>query len=63
MHRDRYIDRHSWQAIAPRKEGSWWPEWSGWLAAHSGAAIAPPPMGVPGQSPLADAPGVYVRQE
>jgi len=63
LHRERYLDRQTWQKLAPRKDGSWWPEWTGWLAQHSSAPVAPPPMGLPGQSPLADAPGVYVMQE
>jgi poly[(R)-3-hydroxyalkanoate] polymerase subunit PhaC len=62
-HRERYLDRHAWEAQAPRKEGSWWPEWSGWLAAHSAAPAAPPQMGAPNAPPLADAPGAYVLQE
>jgi polyhydroxyalkanoate synthase len=63
MHRDRYLDRHSWQAQAPHKDGSWWPEWIAWLAAHSGEPVAPPALGAPGLPPLADAPGTYVLQE
>jgi polyhydroxyalkanoate synthase len=63
LHRERYLDRHSWQAQAPRKDGSWWPEWSAWLTSHSGAPVKPPPLGAPGQAPLADAPGAYVLQE
>ena len=54
----RYIDPDTWLAMAPRKEGSWWPQWASWLAARSGEAVAPLPMG----SALADAPGTYVRQ-
>jgi polyhydroxyalkanoate synthase len=60
---ERYLDRHSFEAQAPRKDGSWWPEWTGWLAAHSGAPVAPPPMGSADCPPLADAPGRYVMAE
>ena len=44
-------------------QGSWWPEWSGWLAAESGERCAPPPMGLPRRDSLnlPDAPGDYVR--
>lgn len=61
---DRYLDPESWQAAAPMHEGSWWPEWAGWLVARSGASAAPPPMGAPasGHPVLADAPGTYVRE-
>jgi polyhydroxyalkanoate synthase subunit PhaC len=51
-------------AAAERHDGSWWPTWQQWLAAHSPAGrIAPPPLGNAdaGYPPLADAPGTYVR--
>lgn len=62
---DRYSDPDAWLTLAPRKEGSWWPEWVAWLAARSGALVAPPPMGAPaaGYAPLWDAPGTYVLQD
>ena len=56
---DRYSDPDEWMLLAPRKEGSWWPEWMAWLAARSGAPVSPPPMG----AALCDAPGTYVLQE
>jgi polyhydroxyalkanoate synthase len=61
---DRYLDPNTWSRMAPRREGSWWPEWVRWLADHSGVATAPPPVGAPasGYPPLADAPGSYVLQ-
>ena len=61
----RYLDPEAWLAAAPRKEGSWWPEWFSWLAARSGEPARPPMMGAPaaGYHPLADAPGHYVLQE
>ena len=61
---DRYVAPEEWAAAAAKKEGSWWPVWQEWLAAHSGAAVPPPPMGAPqaGYPPLEDAPGRYVRQ-
>ena len=45
-------------------QGSWWPEWAGWLAVHSGELVRPPTMGAParGYPVLCDAPGTYVLQ-
>lgn len=37
-----YVDPETYLAGAPRKDGTWWPEWVAWLATHSGAASAPP---------------------
>jgi polyhydroxyalkanoate synthase subunit PhaC len=55
---DHYVDPDSWVAKAPHKPGSWWPEWTEWLTAHSGALVAPPPT----VKSLANAPGTYVCQ-
>jgi polyhydroxyalkanoate synthase len=54
-----------WVAATPAKDGSWWPDWSAWLAERSTARVAPPPMGAPtrGLVPLTDAPGSYVLME
>ena len=62
---DRYLDPDTFIAKAPRKEGSWWPEWVAWLDARSGAPIAPPIVGVlpSSDTSLGDAPGTYVLQE
>ncbi len=62
---EQYSDPDAWLAAAPVKDGSWWPEWVRWLAARSGAAVSPPPIGAPnaGLAPLFDAPGSYVLQE
>jgi polyhydroxyalkanoate synthase subunit PhaC len=59
-----YHDPDAWIALAPKKQGSWWPEWLNWLQARSGEASGPPPMGAPekGYAPIADAPGLYVLQ-
>ena len=59
----RYLDPDAWLSAAQRREGSWWPEWAQWLAAHSGEVTAPPPMGTPSGAyrAVADAPGTYVR--
>lgn len=61
---DHYADPDAWAAAAPRKEGSWWPEWTAWLAARSGPSAPPPPLGnrEMGYPALSDAPGAYVLQ-
>jgi polyhydroxyalkanoate synthase len=44
-------------------QGSWWPTFAAWLAAHSSPTkVAPPKMGAAkkGLRPLGDAPGEYV---
>lgn len=59
-----YVDPETWQQSTPRSEGSWWPSWQAWLAAHSSGWCKPPGDGAPraGYPPLEDAPGQYVRQ-
>ncbi|MBJ3777531.1 PHA/PHB synthase family protein [Acuticoccus mangrovi] len=63
---DPCISAEEWFETAPTEEGSWWPAWSAWLAAHSPQErVAPPPMGVAGSpdyAPREDAPGTYVFQ-
>ncbi|MFC5768834.1 PHA/PHB synthase family protein [Thauera sinica] len=60
-----YIPPDDWLALAPRQEGSWWPEWSAWLTARSGTPSAPPASGAPerGYPLLGDAPGSYVLEK
>jgi poly[(R)-3-hydroxyalkanoate] polymerase subunit PhaC len=59
-----YVGPDDWQKDAPFAEGSWWPEWTGWLTAQSSAVLCePPPMGREGtdRELLPDAPGDYVH--
>ena len=59
-----YTGPDEWLKTVPSVEGSWWPQWTGWLAARSGELSEPPRMGskaADGQE-LPDAPGEYVRQ-
>lgn len=49
-----------WAASAPSHEGSWWPAWQQWLAAHSSARM--PARPIDAASALCDAPGTYVMQ-
>ena len=61
---DLYADPDAWSAVAPRKDGSWWPEWIAWLGARSSAPCDPPPIGdaAKGYPSLCNAPGAYVLQ-
>jgi polyhydroxyalkanoate synthase len=57
-----YLDPDAWLAEHVPKDGSWWPTWSAWLAARSGAMVGPPSLGDGGAgfSAREDAPGRYV---
>ena len=63
QHDDRYVDPDAYRAGAPRRQGSWWPEWTAWLEARSGAPVRPHPAADAGSQPLCDAPGTYVLQD
>jgi poly[(R)-3-hydroxyalkanoate] polymerase subunit PhaC len=54
-----HVDADTWAQTAERKNGSWWPEWSAWLAARSGAPVRPPAMPA---AAVEAAPGRYVLQ-
>ena len=56
-----YVGPDEWLKVAPRTEGSWWPEWTRWLTARSGEPCEPPRMGVGSVDSLPDAPGDYVH--
>ena len=56
-------DAESWRQGAGRNEGSWWADWTAWLAARSGAKAKPPAMGSKRHPPIADAPGTYVLEK
>ncbi len=60
--KDRYVDPDTWLQQNQIRKGSWWTTWTEWLAARSGAAVTPPPLGLKGTefAPLRDAPGAYV---
>ena len=61
----QYTDPDTWQAEAPRKDGSWWPEWTAWLDRHSGTFIDAQRLGDPGHAAAASlgpAPGTYVLE-
>ena len=62
---ENYMPPDDWVRRSPQHEGSWWPAWSAWLAAHSGAPTQPPALGAPerGYAALEDAPGRYVHEK
>ena len=57
-----YLDPDAWFAGHAPRDGSWWPAWSAWLRARSGATVEPPSLGdgAVGFPALEDAPGHYV---
>jgi polyhydroxyalkanoate synthase len=57
-----YHDPDAWFAEHEPRDGSWWPAWTAWLAARSGAVVEPPSLGdsAAGFPVLDDAPGRYV---
>jgi polyhydroxyalkanoate synthase len=51
----------AWMGGASEYPGSWWTDWSNWLADHGGKQIAAPKTyGKAGFKPLMPAPGTYV---
>ena len=63
-HGEPFVDVEHWAVQARSVDGSWWPGWAAWLAAHSGAPVAPPAIGAAalGYAALTDAPGSYVLE-
>ncbi|NDC60323.1 MAG: hypothetical protein EBZ50_16155 [Alphaproteobacteria bacterium] len=62
VHGGRTLGPDEWEQETAPQEGSWWPEWGAWLAAHSSAKVHPPAMGGAGFTPICDAPGLYVHE-
>lgn len=61
----RYLDPATWLSHAELRDGSWWLEWTDWLARNSSKqSMLPPEMGAPDRrlAPLDPAPGWYVRE-
>ena len=52
-----------WLKNAEKKAGSWWGDWTQWLAQRSGPLRTPPPMASQKYPVLADAPGTYVLEK
>jgi polyhydroxyalkanoate synthase len=51
-----------WERDTPPQDGSWWPEWAGFLKQHSTKTIAAPAIGDAKYPVLCDAPGTFVRE-
>ncbi|HSZ40893.1 MAG TPA: alpha/beta fold hydrolase [Trebonia sp.] len=59
---DVTADADAWQRAAGTEPGSWWPDYSAWLAARSGGQVtAPPSLGNDRFRVIEPAPGSYVR--
>ncbi|WP_175195876.1 PHA/PHB synthase family protein [Achromobacter deleyi] len=55
-------DPNAWLAQAQEKPGSWWPDWTEWLAGHSGKQVkARTKSGNAQYRPIEPAPGRYVK--
>ncbi len=50
-----------WLAGATRHEGSWWPHWSQWVAAHAGERVPAREPGAGALRAIEEAPGSYVK--
>ena len=56
-------DAEAWLAQANEKPGSWWPDWSAWLARHAGRKVAAPTAPGSRDHPFVEpAPGRYVMR-
>lgn len=62
LHTDMPGDPAAWFKDAAEIPGSWWPDWSAWLAKQSGTQVrAPTKQGNAHYVPLEPAPGHYVK--
>lgn len=52
-----------WFSQAEKKPGSWWEDWTRWLAERCGEDVAPPPMSSKDFPDLGAAPGSYVLEK
>ncbi len=56
-------DPEAWRAGVEKVPGSWWTDWTGWLAPQCGELRAPPPLGSARYPALGSAPGTYVLEK
>jgi polyhydroxyalkanoate synthase len=55
-------DASTWFDHAAEHKGSWWPDWSRWLAAQAGPMVkARKTLGGAGYTTIEPAPGRYVK--
>jgi polyhydroxyalkanoate synthase len=59
-HRGEAAD--AWHATGEEHAGTWWEDWTAWLAQHCGEPRTPPPLATGAHPKLADAPGSYVLE-
>jgi len=57
------ITTEDWLAGAEKHDGSWWSDWTKWLAARSGKRIQAPAVGSAAYPAVCDAPGSYVLEK
>jgi polyhydroxyalkanoate synthase len=53
-------DPKAWLAGATEHKGSWWEDWTAWIAERAGDRRKPPSLGSAKHQPVGDAPGKYV---
>jgi polyhydroxyalkanoate synthase len=53
-------DPKAWLAAATEHKGSWWEDWTAWIAERAGDKRKPPALGSTTYQPVGDAPGKYV---
>ncbi|WP_203330349.1 PHA/PHB synthase family protein [Rhodovastum atsumiense] len=53
----------TWLQGATKHDGTWWTDWTSWLAERSGPRQALPTLGNATHPPLHDAPGTYVLEK
>jgi polyhydroxyalkanoate synthase subunit PhaC len=52
-----------WRDSSTAHDGSWWTDWSRWLAERAGPKVKPPALGSDAHPVLGDAPGLYVLEK
>jgi polyhydroxyalkanoate synthase len=57
-------DPQEWKENAELHDGTWWEDWTKWIAKQGGPKVAPPrQLGSPEHPPIEPAPGSYVRTQ